>query len=81
VKKKLYKSKNQATCIIEKNLMELDAATFSALIFENSGDPELAKLLYKIVYDLEANIGVHSIILQIIIFEVPKNFIMEKLKK
>jgi hypothetical protein len=81
VKKKLYKSKNQATCIIEKNLMELDAATFSALIFENSGDPELAKLLYKIVYDLEANIGVHSIILQIIIFEVPKKFIMEKLKK
>ncbi len=81
MKKKLYKSKNQATCIIEKNLMELDAATFSALIFENSGDPELAKLLYKIVYDLEANIGVHSIILQIIIFEVPKKFIMEKLKK
>ena len=61
-KNKIYKSKKLATYIVEKNLAELDTATFLAPIFENSGDPELGKLLHKIqFYKKKINISLFNL--------------------
>ena len=61
-KKKIHKSKELAIYIIEKNLIELDTASFLVPIFENSGDPELGKLLHKIqFYKKKINISLFNL--------------------